>query len=515
MQRDPGEVLIELQEFAAIKSMRLRHAAIDEHIGNYSSSVHNYLWAAIEQISKNSENSIKEDSNHIEDKIDETSKVQSESETRLHPHFIKALEISKQHNLLRLLLSFLSYSTSSKANNSNEASNNACFEALFAACPEIYIESMKSRVYFAIGEDLESRNRHEDAALAFVAAGEGERALRGYRLAGEWRAAMTIALQLGRDNSSLKAMAIRMVADLEDSHRHLDAAELALEYLGDVQEGVRLLCAAGEWRRAMYTATYHKQHGYLEKIIIPSAVSSAERILRNIEDDKERVLKYRARLEDVRARREAMESAVAARALETDGHVNSPDMDDLASEAPSVVSGLSAYTAATGMTGMSMTSGSSFAASTIGGKGKVKKKGKKGSKKIRQGSPEEEMELARLLLALTPLPAVCNEVGQLSELLCMLNNADDAAKLQRALKEMIDLQQNAITLVVKHPPPGMGLQIAEEMMQQAYYSGGAAAISALEKVASTIAGDKLNHSVLESESSLRSSKWKWEVLRDP
>jgi hypothetical protein len=52
---------------------------------------------------------------------------------------------------------------------------------------------LRARVHVACGDDLESRNKHEDAALAYMAGGELQRAQHAYRQAGQWRMVLALA----------------------------------------------------------------------------------------------------------------------------------------------------------------------------------------------------------------------------------------------------------------------------------------------------------------------------------
>ena len=45
----------------------------------------------------------------------------------------------------------------------------------------------------ALGQDLRERSMHEDAAMAFVAAGDADEALLQYQAAGQWQMALALA----------------------------------------------------------------------------------------------------------------------------------------------------------------------------------------------------------------------------------------------------------------------------------------------------------------------------------
>lgn len=459
MQRDPGEYLLELQRFAAITDAHLRGHAIDLHLRRYDGAVRHLLAAADD-------------------------------------HFPDALALARQHGLLRLVIS------------------------LTKDRPALH-----AHAHIAAGEDLENAGRHEDAALAFSAAGDLERALRAYRLAGQWRPALALAARLGREPDKIQAMAARMAVDLADGQRQAEAAAVILEYLDDVPGAVALLAEAGEWRECVRVAYARGRGDLVDTTIAPAAAAASVRILESVSDDVARVEKYWSRLKEIRHRRETMAAVVeASEAEEREALRPFGGMDDAASEVESMVSGLSAYTMGTavGTATIGGSGASSVSVWTVGGrkKDKRKDKGKKGksSRKIRHGSPEEEAQLALHVLSLSPLPELCAEVGQLTELLVMLGHAADAELLQRKLKLLIDSQAEAARDVVNNPSPGQGLVIpdaAKRMALAAAGLAGPAAMRALETAARAVAGPEVQRRAAEAEAALRGVHWKWEVLRDP
>ncbi len=67
---------------------------------------------------------------------------------------------------------------------------------------------------------------------------------------------------------------------------------------------------------------------------------------------------------------------------------------------------------------------------------------KKGPR-IRQGSPQEEEALVAHIASLAPTPQLCNEIGQLAELLVLLGHEMDARRLQTLLSEVQARQKEA------------------------------------------------------------------------
>ena len=63
---------------------------------------------------------------------------------------------------------------------------------LLSLCPADRSEQ-RSTVLRAVGASLRERSMHEDAAVAFVAAGDLRAALQSYRAGGHWRMVMALA----------------------------------------------------------------------------------------------------------------------------------------------------------------------------------------------------------------------------------------------------------------------------------------------------------------------------------
>ena len=63
---------------------------------------------------------------------------------------------------------------------------------LLSLCPADRAD-WRATVLHAIGSSLTKRSMHEDAAVAFVAAGDLREALHSYRAGGHWRMVMALA----------------------------------------------------------------------------------------------------------------------------------------------------------------------------------------------------------------------------------------------------------------------------------------------------------------------------------
>lgn len=443
-QRDPGEYLAQLQQFAVIENENIKKAEIDKHLQRYDRALQHLIQAGVE-------------------------------------YFDDALALATSQGLLRNMLALVDN------------------------------KDQRKIIHKSLGDYLSMKSKYEDAGLAYVAGEELEHALRAYRLAGAWKPAIILATRLGKDENFIIDLASRLSNDLEEAHNFEEAAILTLEYLRKVPDAVRLYARAGNWREALRVAVSLGSMEMVDSVLAPVAAVVAERLLEGFKEDCDRVQKYWSRLQELRERRAAMDAMKTA--ADEEALLASKDHDaDLDQEAASVITDMSIYTDASLAT--TAASGTSFA-STVGGRKTSNKKKKKKKTKIRQGSPEEEAQLAQHILSLLPLPSVCTETGQLSEFLVFIGHEDDAAVLQRALKELIDQQSQACADILSHPPPGKSFDLPDSIREIVFNHAGMRGLHSVDQAMLQIASPDLQINVKEGEASMKSVHWKWELLRDP
>jgi hypothetical protein len=459
--KDPGEALMELQRFAAIENELVRMAEIDKHLGRYEGAVRHLVAAG---------------SAHLE----------------------AAIELAKAHGL------FAQLSDACGVLNQNG-------DQMKLAVSTLEQSQHSSKVLAAWAEELGGkRGKHEDAALALVAAKDLDRGLREYKLGGRWRSALALAESISQE--MVVSMARRFAVDLEEGHRHAEAATVCLEYLHDVDEGVRLLTEAGEWNEAVRVASRGgEEQVRVRANLVSAAITVAATRIESLLEDIEKIGEYCNRLREIRSKRAAMKVVVEGDRGQEEFYAQGGYDGDGKSD----VTGTTIFAPSQTYTGTGTGS-----VTTVGGKkGKGGKKGsRKASKsgKIRRGSPQEESAIARLLLAIHPPSAVFRETGELTEVLVMFGRLADAARLQGALKTLVDVHLQAREDLLRSPPPGLGLDgsMSPEAIKTARERGGEAAVEALMIAAAAIPGEDLSRRAAECAAAAKSVSWKWEILRN-
>ncbi|KAK9785260.1 hypothetical protein WJX73_010410 [Symbiochloris irregularis] len=344
-QLDPGEFLLELQEFEKQPNPSLQCYAIDMHLKRHLAALRHLLAAG-------------------------------------DAHFDAAILLAQERGLLLDLLGMVPGQA-----------------------------EKRHPMLRALAESLRERGMHEDAAVAYAAAGEHGAALLQYQAAGQWQMALALAGQLQYGPSETTELAEDLLEDLTAMGRLRDAAVLSQQYLQDPDRAVDLLTQARDWREAMRVAWQAGRGQLVGTLVAPAAAEAAEQSMRDATEDCQRVHKYIVRYREVQGKRLAMESLLRREQEEEEGLHPYDDDIEVASTA---VTGMSAYARTEQATSAGSTTGRPT--STVGGRRPMRqsKKGKRGSR-IRQGGPQEESALAAHITQLRPSQQHTSEAGSLAE----------------------------------------------------------------------------------------------------
>ncbi|GAV76077.1 IKI3 domain-containing protein [Cephalotus follicularis] len=291
----------------------------------------------------------------------------------------------------------------------------------------------RGQVLEAWGDHLSDEKCFEDAATTYLCSSKLEKALQAYRASGNWSGVLTVAglLKLGKDE--ILQLAQDLCEELQALGKPGEAAKIALDYCGDVKQGVNLLITAREWEEALRVAFMHRSEDLVSEVKNAS-LECASSLIGEYEEVLEKVGKYLARYLAVRQRR-----LLLAVKLQAEERSMSDIDDDTASEASSTYSGMSVYT--TGSRKGSSISTSSTMASKARDTRRQKNRGK-----IRPGSPGEEMALVEHLKGMCLTAGAKRELKSLLASLVMLCDEESARKLQRAGENFQFYQLAAVKL---------------------------------------------------------------------
>ncbi|CAN1746998.1 Elongator complex protein 1 [Linum perenne] len=291
----------------------------------------------------------------------------------------------------------------------------------------------RMQVLEAWADHLSDEKSFEDAATNYLCCSRLDKALKAYRDCGNWTGVLTVAslLKIGKDE--MMQLAHDLCEELQAMGKPAEAAKIALEYCGDVPNGISLLISAREWEDALRISFMHMQDKLVSEVQNAS-LECASTLSGEYEEGIEKVGKYLTRYLAVRQRR----LLLAAKLRSEERSVNDLD-DDTASEASSNFSGMSAYT--TGTRRGSAASVSSNATSRARDARRQKSRGK-----IRPGSPGEEMALVEHLKGMSLATGAIRELKSLLSCLIMLGSEEVAKKLQRVAESFQLSQMAAVKL---------------------------------------------------------------------
>ncbi|KAL5710956.1 Elongator complex protein 1 [Ranunculus cassubicifolius] len=290
---------------------------------------------------------------------------------------------------------------------------------LFPLGLQLFSSTVKrSHILEAWGDHLYEEKHFEDAATTYMCSSSLEKALKSYRDCGNWKSVFTIAGRLNLKKEEILQLANELCEELQALGKPAEAARIALEYIGDVSNGIRCFVSAREWEEALRVGLMHRRDDLILEVT-NAAVECASTLIGEYQEGLEKMGKYLTRYLAVRQRR-----LVLAAKLQAEDRLMSDVDDDVASETSSCFSGMSAYT-----TGSRRGSSVSISSSTTS-KARDPRRQKHRGGRIRAGSPGEELALVEHLKGMSLTVGAQRELKALIDTLLMLSHEEIARKLQ-------------------------------------------------------------------------------------
>lgn len=108
-----------------------------------------------------------------------------------------------------------------------------------------------------------SKKYFEDAALIYGMGQMTSEALEGWEKAAHPMYCLSAAASLGLSTNETSSLCRRLVASLVDGKRHVEASNLLVEYLDDVEEAVAVLVNGQCWSDAQRLIVKYSRHDLL------------------------------------------------------------------------------------------------------------------------------------------------------------------------------------------------------------------------------------------------------------
>ncbi|KAJ3362869.1 hypothetical protein GGF32_005270 [Allomyces javanicus] len=229
------------------------------------------------------------------------------------------------------------------------------------------------------GQHLRDAGEYADAGITFELGGHYEKAREAYLKAGLWRSVFLVVEKAAAENGDeidRARLAYDVVAVLHDRTEHRDAAQVLLEYAGDIEGAMNEFVMGQAWDEATRTAQLHNRADLIETHIRPGVEEASRTMLSHLAEFRTDLDQRVHRL--VECRQEKAAKLAALESAEYDPALNNVD---LMSDTTSMMSTFTGLTLAT-MTASVTSSRASGRSKTGKQKRKAERKrhaGKKGS----------------------------------------------------------------------------------------------------------------------------------------
>ncbi|USW58338.1 Putative elongator complex protein [Septoria linicola] len=306
---------------------------------------------------------------------------------------------------------------------------------------------------------LLSRNRYQEAGIAFEYIGDYNAAFEAYRSVGSlWRECLACTADMSEEK--IETTARDLAEGCEESKDYTSAATIHLDYLNDLPEACRLLCKAYSFSSAIRLATLKKQPSLLKSTIDPGLIETSATTTELLAEMKTQLSHQLPRLRDLRQKKLADPMSF----LDGAGAADHPDIPDDISLAPTDAT-TSAGTFMTRYTNKSNLMGSVATDATR----KTSKNRKKEERKRARGKKgtvyEEEYLVNSIERLIERLNETSSDVSRLVEGLMRRGMRERAVAVEAAflevegackacLGEVFQVDDNAATKVQEEQQPG-------------------------------------------------------------
>jgi elongator complex protein 1 len=213
-----------------------------------------------------------------------------------------------------------------------ELQNYAEKHELHAAAIELYKYQPErlNQLMRLYGDFLSSRNRFKEAGVgesivkrpsiyrtdkftqAYEYLNDYASAFPAYRSANMWREALSCATLVPLSAPDLASLARDLADGLMESKDFQGAARIHMEYLSDIEQGVRLLCKSYQFADAMRVVALQGRLEMMESVIDAGLVDGFNSTLELLADCKAQIGAQVPRLRDLRVKKEQEPCKLAA-----------------------------------------------------------------------------------------------------------------------------------------------------------------------------------------------------------
>lgn len=201
---------------------------------------------------------------------------------------------------------------------------------LHGAAMELYrYDKAKIHELMALYADfLSSRNRYQDAGIAYDFVQNYAQAYEAYRSASMWRESLASAALAPISDSELATLAQDLAEGQEESKDFAAAATIYIDYLDDLETGLRLLCKSHKFAEAIRLAVQRKRPELISEVVDTGLIESSASMTELLAEMKTQLSAQVPRVRELRQKKAEDPMAFLGEADEADGDV--PDNLSLA-----------------------------------------------------------------------------------------------------------------------------------------------------------------------------------------
>jgi elongator complex protein 1 len=177
-----------------------------------------------------------------------------------------------------------------------------------------------------------SRNRYQEAGIAYEFIGDYPSSCEAYRAAGEWRECLATASLASLSEEKIEEIAVGLADGLEEAKDFTAAATIHLEHLDDLESAIRLLCRGYAFGDAIRLCAVRKKPELLIKLVDPGLVEASANLTEIMAEMKGQLGAQIPRLRELRVKKAEDPMAFL------DGAEGGADIPDNISLAPSAMS---------------------------------------------------------------------------------------------------------------------------------------------------------------------------------
>ncbi|KAI9727139.1 MAG: hypothetical protein M1828_007340 [Chrysothrix sp. TS-e1954] len=168
-----------------------------------------------------------------------------------------------------------------------------------------YDQTHQTTLLKSYADYLSSRNRYNEAAIAFESLHDYQSASDAYRAVNLWRECLSSAQLAHLPTTEVTALAQSLATSLAETKDYIAVATIHLDYLSDLETALQNLCKGCQFAEATRLAASKQRADLLESVIDPGLIEASASLTELLADCKAQLNAQVPRLRELRAKKAA------------------------------------------------------------------------------------------------------------------------------------------------------------------------------------------------------------------